>query len=200
MTLSASACSSAPAPPPPAPVARHLLFITIDTLRADRLGCYGNTQVATPEIDRIAREGALALNTAAHVPLTRPSHLSMFTGRYPSEHGIRDNVSPSFVWSEIPTLAEVLHDAGFQTACVGVIDRELARQSGLNRGFDTYADGFASDAPDGLFLNTIQKRGDETTREALNWLHQTRVNTPSKRLALWVHLYDPHDPYEPPEP
>ncbi len=140
------------------------------------------------------------MNAAAHVPLTRPSHLSMFTGRYPSGHGIRDNISPSFATPGIPVLAEVLRDAGFRTAAF-VSSIVLTRQSGLNRGFETYADRFAgAKEPDQIFLNTIQKRGDDTTREALEWLREARASTPAARLALWVHLYDPHDPYEPPEP
>ena len=91
LILVAAAC--APAPPPPPPTARHVVLVTIDTLRADRLGCYGS-DVATPRLDRIASQGALALEASAHVPLTRPSHVSIFTGLLPSQHGIRDNVSP----------------------------------------------------------------------------------------------------------
>jgi arylsulfatase A-like enzyme/Flp pilus assembly protein TadD len=193
-------CSS-PQPPEAPPAARHLLLITIDTLRADRLGCYGNTQVATPAIDRLAREGTLAVNATAHVPLTRPSHLSMFTGRYPAALGIRDNISAPFAAPDVPTLADVLQKAGFRTAAF-VSSIVLSRQSGLNRGFDTYEDQFSGDRPEQMFLNTIQKRGGDTTREALDYLARAREADPSssERLALWIHLYDPHDPYEPPEP
>jgi arylsulfatase A-like enzyme/Flp pilus assembly protein TadD len=177
------------------------VLVTIDTLRADRLGCYGNTRVATPAIDRLAREGTIAINAAAHVPLTRPSHLSMFTGRYPASLGIRDNISPAFVATTIPTLAEILEKAGFTTAAF-VSSIVVSRQSGLHRGFQTYGDRFAGDRPDEIFLNTIQKSGDDTTREALDYLTRAHGD-PSRsaaRHALWIHLYDPHDPYEPPEP
>ncbi|MFI4945658.1 MAG: sulfatase-like hydrolase/transferase, partial [Burkholderiales bacterium] len=84
-------------PPAPASVARHVVVVTIDTLRADRLGCYGARDVATPRLDRVAAAGALAVEASAHVPLTRPSHVSIFTGLLPTQHGIRDNVSPALV-------------------------------------------------------------------------------------------------------
>ena len=173
---------------------RHLVLVTIDTLRADRLGCYGSRDVATPWIDRLAQEGALASQAVVHVPLTRPSHVSLFSGLYPAEHGIRDNVSPS-LGSEIPTLAGTLKAAGFRTAAF-VSSIVVGAQSGLNRGFDTYSDRFELDGDDARFLNTIQRRGDLPTAEAIAWLEAQREG----RLFAWLHLYDPHDPYEPPEP
>src|SRR6185295_2405768 len=89
------ACAAcAPKSPTAPPAARNLVLITIDTLRADRLGAYGSTTVATPNLDRLAREGAMAMHASVQVPLTRPSHISLLTGLYPAEHGIRDNVSP----------------------------------------------------------------------------------------------------------
>lgn len=194
----AAACSSR-TDQRPAPVApRHLVIITIDTLRADRLGCYGSQNVETPNLDRLAREGAIAPRATSHAPLTRPSHISLFTGRYPSEHGIRDNVSPSFVSEDFPTLAELLHRLGFKTAAF-VSSIVLAKQSGLHRGFDTYDDRFSRDRAEELFLNTVQKRGDETTAEANEWM-RAQAAKPAERMAVWVHLYDPHDPYDPPEP
>jgi arylsulfatase A-like enzyme/Flp pilus assembly protein TadD len=168
--------------------------VTIDTLRADRLGCYGSTTVATPHFDAVARHGALAERATVHVPLTRPSHVSIFTGLYPAEHGIRDNVSPSLS-SDVPLLAEMLKKAGFATA--GFVSAVvLSRQSGLDRGFDAYSDRFDVGADDARFLNTIQKRGDGPTAEAIAWLEPRREG----RDFVWLHLYDPHDPYEPPEP
>lgn len=181
-----------PAAPPP--TARHVVFVTIDTLRADRLGCYGNASVATPHMDGIARQGALAEDATVHVPLTRPSHMSIFTGLFPAEHGVRDNVSPA-LGAEIPLLAEVLQKAGFATAAF-VSSIVVSRQSGLARGFDTYSDRFLVEADDARFLDQIQKRGDGPTAEAITWLESHRTG----RLFLWLHLYDPHDPYEPPEP
>ena len=188
-----AACGARPSAPPRAE-ARNLVLITIDTLRADRLGCYGNRSVETPNLDRMAREGAMAEQASVHVPLTRPSHVSIFTGLHPADHGIRDNVSPA-LRPEVPTLAEVLHASGFRTAAF-VSSIVLSRQSGLNRGFDEYSDRFEADTDDARFLNTIQKRGDGPTAEALAWLEAQGPG----RFFVWLHLYDPHDPYEPPEP
>src|SRR5439155_12756436 len=93
LSASDGACARREQPTPAA--ARNLLFVTIDTLRADHVGAYGAKNVATPNIDRIAREGALARHADVQVPLTRPSHITIFSGRYPAEHGIRDNVAPA---------------------------------------------------------------------------------------------------------
>jgi arylsulfatase A-like enzyme/Flp pilus assembly protein TadD len=195
--LCAAACSSSPSQtttPAPLPAARHLVVVTIDTLRADRLGAYGNRTVATPNLDRIAQQGALALHTSAHVPLTRPSHISLFTGLYPNEHGIRDNVAPPLA-KDVPLLADLLQQRGFKTAAF-VSSIVLSKQSGLSRGFGVYSDRFDVGEDDARFLNTIQKRGDQATDEAIAWL---RAPGNERRFA-WIHLYDPHDPYEPPEP
>jgi arylsulfatase A-like enzyme/Flp pilus assembly protein TadD len=186
-----AACQRTPAPPQ---VARHVVIVTIDTLRADRLGCYGARDVATPRLDRLAAEGALAVEASAHVPLTRPSHVSIFTGLLPTQHGIRDNVSPALV-PQVPLLAESFRTAGFATGAF-VSSVVLESQSGLDRGFEVYADRFEGTSGDAQFLNTVQKRGDATVAEALAWLR----GQAGKRVFLWLHLYEPHDPYEPPEP
>jgi arylsulfatase A-like enzyme/Flp pilus assembly protein TadD len=177
----------------PPPSSESLVLVTIDTLRADRVGVYGG-DVATPNLDRIAREGAHAENAFAQVPLTRPSHLSLFTGRYPFEHGVRQNVSPRFE-VEMPLLAEILGRNGFRTA--GFISSlVVSSESGLDRGFETFSDDFGEGGDEALFLDSVQRRGDETTDEAIAWLRENALG----RFFLWVHLYDPHDPYEPPEP
>ena len=192
----AAACGSArPATSNRQPVPRHIVLVTIDTLRADRLGCYGNSDVATPNIDRLAREGALMSQAMSHVPLTLPSHVTIFTGLYPAQHNIRDNVSPS-LGADVPTLAEQFERAGFETAGF-VSSVVLSSQSGLARGFRTYSQKFADEEEnDARFLNTIQRRGDVATGEAVDWIKEHSAN----RSFVWLHLYDPHDPYEPPEP
>lgn len=177
----------------PPPAAENLVVVTIDTLRADRLGVYGG-KVATPNLDRIAKAGAFFRQAFSEVPLTRPSHLSIFTGRYPFQHGIRQNVSARFE-ADTPLLAEILKDDGFHTAGF-VSSLVLASESGLDRGFDTYSDDFGEDREPALLLDSVQKRGDVTMADALAWLH----HKPEGRFFLWVHLYDPHDPYDPPEP
>jgi arylsulfatase A-like enzyme/Flp pilus assembly protein TadD len=189
-----TACGAKPTAPAASITARHLLLITIDTLRADRVGAYGSTTVATPNLDRLAREGAIALHASAQVPLTRPSHVSLLTGLYPAEHGIRDNVSPPLA-KNVPLLADILQQRGFRTGAF-VSSIVLSRQSGLARGFADYADRFEIGEDDARFLNTIQKRGDATVNEATAWL----ARPGSERRFAWIHLYDPHDPYEPPEP
>lgn len=172
------------------------MLVTIDTLRADRLGCYGASDVSTPNLDRIATEGAMATRAMAHVPLTRPSHTSLFTGMFPTRHGIRDNITPARV-PEVPTLATVTKAAGFRTAAF-VSSIVLAGDRGLERGFDVYSDELSSDSDseDLPFLNELQRAGDRTLSEAVSWLGSNA----EARLFAWIHLYDPHEPYEPPEP
>ena len=170
------------------------MIVTIDTLRADRLGCYGARDVATPRLDRLAAEGALAVEASAHVPLTRPSHVSLFTGLLPTEHGIRDNVSPAVV-PRVPLLAERFREASFATAAF-VSSVVLESQSGLDRGFDVYSDRFEGQGGDAQFLSTVQRKGEEAVGEAVAWL---KAQGGGRRVFLWLHLYEPHDPYEPPE-
>ena len=192
LLIATAACSrQQPASTPP-PTARNLLFVTIDTLRADHVGIYGATTVATPNLDRIAREGGLVRHATVQVPLTRPSHISIFSGRYPAEHAIRDNVAPP-LGRQVPLMSEVLKASGFATAGF-VSSIVLARPSGLERGFDLFSDRFEIGEDDARFLNTIQRRGDETTKEATDWI---RAHA-GERFFAWIHLYDPHDPYEPP--
>ncbi len=196
-----SACRGEPVQP----VARHVVLITLDTLRADHLGLYGS-DVATPHLDAIAAQGALFERATAHVPLTRPSHVSLFTGRYPHETGVRDNVTPAPV-PAVPVLAEVLEAAGFRTAAF-VSAVVLAGGSGLERGFDVYSDRFEAspETPRPRVADTAQRRGDQTVAEAVAWLDESvpASQLPDRgghgRLFLWVHLYDPHEPYAAPEP
>src|SRR4029077_2392780 len=130
-------------------------------------------------------------------PITRPSHVSIFTGLDPAQHGIRDNISRALA-PDVPTLAEAYKTAGFETAGF-VSSIVLSAQSGLGRGFDEFSDRFdlGPDAGDeARFLDILEKRGDVTTGEAVAWLEAHA----SDRTFTWVHLYDPHLPYEAPEP
>jgi arylsulfatase A-like enzyme len=187
----ALACRSTPAPPP---AARHVVLVTIDTLRADRVGVHGGPAGLTPNLDRIAREGAFAATASAHVPLTRPSHATMLSGLLPWQHGVRDNVSPGEL-PATPLLAEVLKAQGFATGAF-VSSIVLSPQAGLGRGFDVFSDEMAA-AAGARFMNTLQRPGDRTLGEAQRWLEGRRG---AGRLFAWIHLYEPHDPYEPPEP
>jgi arylsulfatase A-like enzyme/Tfp pilus assembly protein PilF len=197
VAVAAAAIAVAPACRPPAaarPTARHVVLVTIDTLRADRLGIYGGAPGTTPNLDRIAREGAFAADATAHVPLTRPSHVTLFTGLLPWQHGIRDNISPADL-PAAPVLAEAFKKEGFATGAF-VSSIVLSPHGGLGRGFDVFSDRMPS-PPGARFINTLQRRGDETMREALGWIEGQHGGG---RLFAWIHLYDPHDPYEPPDP
>ncbi len=196
--LALTACRSQAPAPAQALHARHLVIVTIDTLRADHVGAYGDTRAATPHLDALARTGAMASEASAQVPLTRPSHVAIFTGELPTQTGIRDNISPA-VLPSVPLLAEVLKKAGFATGAF-VSSVVLDASSGLGRGFDKYDDDFEGPVGTAQFLNTLQEKGDVTTAQAISWLETTRAGAPDARVFLWLHLYEPHDPYEPPEP
>jgi arylsulfatase A-like enzyme/Flp pilus assembly protein TadD len=178
----------------PARSGLNVVVVTLDTTRADRLGCYGFTGVATPNIDALAREGVVFDNATATVPLTFPSHSSMFTGLIPPHHGVRDN-GGFFLDDTRVTLAERLKGAGYATgAFIGAW--VLESRWGLGQGFDHYSDRFELSKYKVVSLGTVQKPGDEVMTDALAWLDQVK----SKKFFAWIHLYDPHAPYEPPEP
>ena len=182
-------CSRSPEPPR---TARHLVLVSIDTLRADRVGVYSGTDL-TPTLDRIARQGAFAADATSHVPLTRPSHATMFAGLWPWQVGLRDNLSAGAL-PTTPLLPEILQRAGFRTAAF-ISSIVLGSRGGFARGFDRYDESF----PEGqhLTLDTLQKPGADVIRDAVAWLDD---QSSADRLFLFVHLYEPHDPYEPPEP
>ena len=168
---------------------KHFLLITIDTLRADHLGCYGYEKAKTPVIDGLADQGTLFERAYACAPTTLPSHAGILTGLYPPSTGIRDNglfrLHSSFV-----TVTEVLHDQGFKTGAVLAAD-PLNQRFGLDQGFDFY------DAPGIQSPNYSIRDAGEITNRAVSWLERTERNNP---LFLWVHYFDPHTPYKPPQP
>jgi choline-sulfatase len=172
----------------------NIVLITIDTLRADRLGCYGYRGAETPNLDRLASEGIAFTNAVSHVPLTRPSHTSIFTSLYPYQHGVHDNIAPPLA-KNIPTLAEILQSHGYRTAAF-VASFVVNSQSGLQRGFQTYADRFDPAKQPTDFALNLEKRGDEVYQEFADWLS---LNHQQSYFA-WIHLYDPHFPYDPPAP
>ncbi len=178
----------------PSPSALNVVVVTLDTTRADRLGCYGFGGVATPHIDALAREGVVFDASTATVPLTFPSHSSIFTGLVPPHHGVRDN-GGFFLGEEQVTLAERLREAGFATGAF-VAAWVLEKKWGLAQGFDHYSDQFDLSKYKVVSLGTVQKRGDEVMDDALGWLETVK----QRRFFAWVHLYDPHTPYDAPEP
>jgi len=173
---------------------RSLILVTLDTTRADRIGAFGGTAVPTPVLDRLAKEGTIALDATSQVPLTLPSHATILTGRHPDGHGVRHN-GIYRLRDEDETLAEHLRAAGFTTAAfVGAY--VLNRGFGTEQGFDTYDDidvnRFAG-GRDQVF--EAQRTADEVNARVFPWL----AAHAGKRFFLWVHYYDPHAPYAPPE-
>jgi arylsulfatase A-like enzyme/tetratricopeptide (TPR) repeat protein len=172
-----------------------VLLVTIDTLRADHLGCYGDRDAATPVLDALAARGVRYPNAVAHVPLTLPSHTSILTGLTPLRHGVRDNTG--FVLGPgVPTLAEQFRRAGYLPAAF-VSGFPVHHRFGLDRGFAVYDDRFPR-GDDPARPAYIERRGDQTVASALAWLRQGAAS--AGPVFVWVHLYDPHAPYDPPEP
>jgi arylsulfatase A-like enzyme len=170
----------------------NLVVITIDTLRPDHLHCYGYAGIQTPTLDELSRKGVLFENAVAQAPLTPPSHASIFTGQYPTVHHVR-NVGGFVLPSSSRPLARILHEQGWDTAAF-VSSAVLKKAFGFNNGFDVYDDQMPRGGNRRDFREDPERRGSDTVDRALQWL-----NTQSgKPYFLWVHLYDPHMPYNPP--
>ena len=166
---------------------RHIVLISLDTCRADYLSCYGYAQPTTPNIDALAKEGYLFSHAMTPIPVTLPAHASMFTGTIPTHHGKHENKDVYFDPSHV-TLAALLKKKGYSTgAFVG--SQILNSGLGLNRGFDTYHDRFAQ-------RDQSQRRAGEVNRVAFEWLEKQKGSP----VFLFLHYYDPHDSYDPPEP
>ncbi len=190
LLLASLGCSRAA---PSAPV-DHVLLITLDTLRADRLGAYGFADAGTPVLDGLAARGVLFENAYTTCNVTGPSHASIMTGLLPPRHGMLGNA-----WRLDPAvdkLATWLGAAGFETAAF-VSSAVLSTASGLAHGFREYDQAFLRDV---AFERTLQRRGDETVDAALAWLERRASEGAAGRFFLWVHLFDAHAPYDPPPP
>ncbi|HUO87284.1 MAG TPA: sulfatase-like hydrolase/transferase [Thermoanaerobaculia bacterium] len=171
---------------------RDLLLVTIDTLRADRLGSYGAADAGTPHLDALAADGIRFANVYAPVPLTLPTHSVMFTGRYPFTTGVRVNGIHRLAEGET-TLAGLFGRRGYATS--GTISAYvLTRRFGLAQGFDVYEDSLGMD---NLFRYFSEVPADETRRRFGRWLDSRPAGKP---FFAWVHLFDPHAPYRPPPP
>ncbi|MGO8788243.1 MAG: sulfatase-like hydrolase/transferase [Terriglobia bacterium] len=178
-----------------APRDANVLLITIDTTRADHLSCYAPGHARTPHLDALASRGVLFMHATAQVPLTLPSHACIMTGAYPTVHGLRD--MGGFVLDKShPTTASLTQAAGFQTGAV-VGSRAVARHFGLAHGFDSYDDDMGSQTEEGRLPGIfLERRAGVVTDHALDWLKQNA----QRKFFLWAHYYDPHAPYDPPEP
>ena len=212
------ACRHAPEQARLEPRDANVLLITLDTTRADHLGCYavalgsssgstkgvglkpgatsgGRGYALTPHLDSLTARGVLFLHATAQVPLTLPSHACIMTGAYPTVHGLRD--MGGFVLDKShPTIASLAQAAGFSTAAF-VGSRAVAKHFGLSHGFDTYDDDMGAEKEEGKLPGVFpERRASVVTDRALEWLKQNA----HQKFFLWAHYYDPHTPYDPPEP
>src|ERR1700731_3604170 len=177
-------------PPPP-----DVFLITIDTLRADHVHCYGYEQIRTPALDGLARDGIRFAHAFTPSPITNTSHTSILTGLLTSTHGVTDFAVP--LSSSHPTWAELLHQQGYHAAAFigAVILDSKTLAPGLDRGFDFY-DNFPEHSQSKSRWGRVERRGMDVVQHAEAWLSAH----PQGPHFFWVHLSDPHDPYEPPPP
>lgn len=184
--LATGCCTAARSP--------SVVLVTIDTLRADHVGCYGYTRVSTPVLDRLAREGVLFENAVSQIPLTAPSHATILTSSYPQDHGVLDNVTK--LPQDVASIAEIFASGGYATAAVVSGYPLRAKTCGLDRGFGTYLDDFPADTLSSKASKVGRRLAGPSTDLAIQWLDEHGHES----YFLWVHYFDPHEPYEPPAP
>jgi len=172
----------------------NVVFITIDTLRPDHLGCYGDRQIRTPNIDALAADGSRFERAYTAVPVTLPSHSVIFTGTYPLLSGVHDFAANKLNPTQA-TLASVLKENGYTTGAV-IGSAVLDSRFGLNHGFDFYYDHFDFNRLQESNLDEMERPGNIVADVTLDWLSKNY----QKKFFLWMHLYDPHYPYRPPPP
>jgi choline-sulfatase len=172
----------------------NLVLVTIDTLRPDHLHCYGYANIETPVLDSLAKRGVLFENAVAQTPLTPPSHASIFTGQYPTVHRVR-NTGGFILQSSARPLARILQERGWDTAAF-VSSAVLKKTFGFSNGFRVYDDHMPKPVKGNEFREDPERRASDTIDRALDWL----TTEPGKPYFLWVHLYDPHLPYDAPSP
>src|SRR6266481_5747345 len=182
-------------PPQKKPSAPDIYLVTIDTLRADHVHCYGYERVRTPALDALAKDGIRFAQAFTPSPITNTSHTTILTGLLPSSHGVTDFAVP--LAATHPTWAELLKQKGYHTAAFigAVILDSKTLAPGLDRGFDFY-DNFPTHAETKSRWGRVARRGMEVVQHAEAWL----TAHPTGPRFVWIHLYDPHDPYEPPPP
>src|ERR1017187_6868923 len=171
-----------------------VILITIDTLRADHVGCYGAQNVKTPTLDGLAHDGVVFERAISQVPLTWPSHAVILTRTYPFQTRVQDFTGQPLA-PQFRSVAQSFHQAGYATGAV-VSAFVLDRSWGLARGFDFYDGAFAAETFEKKDAGLVDRRAGESVARAIAWLKKT----PRRPFFLWLHLYDPHSPYDPPEP
>jgi len=172
----------------------NVLLITLDTTRADRMGFLGSTRGLTPALDAFAKTGVVFTRAYSQAPITTVSHATILTGLFPPAHGVSDFGRP--LPAAVPYLPSLLHGAGYHTAAfVGslILDPRTGTAPGFARGFDVYDAGFRQRNPGENRYQTVERRGDEVAARALRWMQAA-----ASPWFVWVHLFDPHDPYDPP--
>jgi arylsulfatase A-like enzyme/Flp pilus assembly protein TadD len=177
-----------PGPPP------NVILITIDTVRADHVACYGATDVKTPTLDGLARDGIVFERAISQVPLTWPSHAAILTGTYPFQNGVQDFTGQPLD-QRFRSVAQVFKQQDYATGAV-VSAFVLDRSWGLARGFDFYDDAFSAETFRQKDIGLVDRKAGESVTRAISWLQKT----PRHPFFFWLHLYDPHSPYDPPEP
>jgi choline-sulfatase len=184
--------------PAPRRTARpNIIIITLDTTRADRMGFLGSKRGLTPNLDALAKQSAVFTHAYSHVPLTTASHATIFTGTYPQFNHVVDFGIP--LSDKLPYTPDILHKNGYHTAAFVaslVLDPLGGTAPGFDRGFDVYDAGFRLRPRGADRYKTVERRAEEVVNHALQWLSKR----PSGPFFLWVHLYDAHDPYDPPAP
>src|SRR5258708_5100972 len=185
----------------------NILLITLDTTRADRMGFLGSTRGLTPDLDGLARDAVVFTRAFSQAPITTVSHATLLTGTFPPAHHVSDFGSP--LSATAPYLPQLLHDAGYRTgAFVGslILDPHNGTAPGFDRGFDVYDAGFRLQRPGESRYGTVERRGDDVVARAIKWIAApstaptTQHSTPNTGMPwfAWVHLFDAHDPYDPP--
>jgi arylsulfatase A-like enzyme/Flp pilus assembly protein TadD len=177
------------------PLRPDIFLITIDTLRSDHVHCYGYDRIQTPALDRLAKDGVQFMQAFTPSPITNSSHASILTGLMPSSHGVSDFGVP--LSAEHSSLAELLKSRGYSTAAFigSIILDSRTFAPGLNRGFDLY-DNFTESRKSKSRWNSLERRAATVASHAEAWLD----SHPQQPRFVWIHFYDPHDPYEPPTP
>ena len=196
VALTGSALAAAPKAPSSNLKSPDIILITLDTTRADRMGFLGSPRGLTPNLDALAKQSAVFTRAYAQVPLTPPSHATILTGTYPQFHQVNAMQAP--LAADLPYAPEILRAHGYRTAAfIGsiVLEAKAPYAPGFDRGFDTYDADFHNGGGEDRY-RTVQRRGDEVVAHALAWLDRH----PKGPFFMWVHLYDAHDPYDPPEP
>jgi choline-sulfatase len=185
----ALAVSRAAAPPP-------IVLVTLDTVRADRIGFLGSTRGLTPALDALARDSVVFTRAYSQAPVTTVSHATILSGTYPPFHGVTDFGVP--LAQSVPYVPDLLRQLGYATgAFVGslILDPRTGTAPGFDRGFDVYDAGFRLRRPGEDRYQTLERRADDVVSRALRWIAQVPAGRP---FFAWVHLYDAHDPYDPP--